>query len=195
MQSILLRRLMRVTNALCMIGISMVLLAAFWFQFVLEELPCPLCLLQRLGLLAIGFGFMLNVHYRPRPVHYSLSLLAAVATAMAAMRQILLHISPGDPGYGSTVFGLHMYTWVFLLACAVIIYCALILSIASQYQLERDPDTVVIPKARWLRWMARLSFAIFVLLLAANSISLFYECGLQECPDNPHQYRLVKQPG
>ena len=28
-----------------------------------------------------------------------------------AARQILLHIMPGDPGFGSAFLGMHFYTW------------------------------------------------------------------------------------
>ena len=34
-------------------------------------------------------------------------------------RQILLHITPGDPGYGSVVLGLHLYTWALLIFAAL----------------------------------------------------------------------------
>lgn len=133
MQPLIVNRIIRIINIVDVIGISLILLVAFYFQFFLGELPCPLCLLQRLGLLAIGFGFLLNIRYRPRPVHYTLSILAAFVTALVSMRQILLHIAPGDHGFGSAVFGLHMYTWVFILAVLVIIYVAIILT------LGRDP--------------------------------------------------------
>lgn len=33
----------------------------------------------------------------------------------ASTHQILLHIAtPGDPGYGPAVMGLHLYTWAFV---------------------------------------------------------------------------------
>ncbi len=50
-------------NALGLLGITFVLLMASVLQVVLNELPCPLCLLQRLGFMLVMFGFMLNVVY------------------------------------------------------------------------------------------------------------------------------------
>ena len=53
-------------NALSLYAVAAVLAAAFAAQFILHELPCPLCLLQR-TLFAVRFG--------PRPSHYAMSLL------------------------------------------------------------------------------------------------------------------------
>lgn len=51
--------LIKALSAIELMGIAITIIAAFYFQFAMDELPCPLCLLQRLGLLAIGFGFYL----------------------------------------------------------------------------------------------------------------------------------------
>ena len=90
-----------------------VLLGAYYMQFVMGEFPCPLCLLQRLGMLGVGFGAMLNLRYGVRPAHYGVSLISAVFGASVSVRQILLHIVPGTGAYGTPVLGLHLYTWVY----------------------------------------------------------------------------------
>ncbi len=41
-------------NAVALYAISAVLLVAFYFQFALGELPCPLCLLQRVAFTALA---------------------------------------------------------------------------------------------------------------------------------------------
>ena len=87
------------------------LAAAFAAQLVLGELPCPLCLLQRVQFAMLAIGPILNIRHGPRPSHYAASLLTAALGAVVAARQILLHILPGDPGYGSALFGHHYYTW------------------------------------------------------------------------------------
>ncbi|MEO2032220.1 MAG: disulfide bond formation protein B [Planctomycetaceae bacterium] len=48
----------------CVLAISVVLLGAFWIQLVGGEYPCPLCLLQRMGFFAAGFGIALNLVLR-----------------------------------------------------------------------------------------------------------------------------------
>ncbi len=68
-------------NALSLYAVALVLAAAFAAQLILHELPCPLCLLQRLQFAVLAIGPILNIRYGPRPSHYALSLLAAVAGA------------------------------------------------------------------------------------------------------------------
>jgi disulfide bond formation protein DsbB len=87
-----------ILNALGLYAIALVLIAAFAAQLILHELPCPLCLLQRVLFAALAIGPILNIRFGPRPSHYALSLFAAVAGAVASTRQVLLHIMPGDAG-------------------------------------------------------------------------------------------------
>ena len=94
-------------NALSLYAVALVLAAAYAAQFILQELPCPLCLLQRILFAALAVGPILNIRFGPRPSHYAMSLLAAVAGAVASTRQVLLHIMPGDAGYGSALLGYH----------------------------------------------------------------------------------------
>src|SRR2546430_7779026 len=90
-------------NALGLYASALVLLVAFGAQFVLHELPCRLCVLQRIQFAMLAVGPILNVRFGPRPSHYAVSLLTAAAGAAFAARQILLHVMPGDPGYGSAL--------------------------------------------------------------------------------------------
>src|SRR5437667_8060991 len=101
-------------NALGLCGIALVLVAAFAGQILLGELPCPLCLLQRLLFATLAIGPILNIRFGPRPSHYAMSLLAAVVGAVASTRQVLLHILPGDAGYGSALLGYHYYSWALI---------------------------------------------------------------------------------
>src|SRR4030088_748363 len=101
-------------NALGLYAVALVLAAAFAAQLLLDELPCPLCLLQRIQFTLLAAGPMLNVRFGPRPSHYAASPLVAAAGAGAPPRQVLLHIIPGDPGYGSSLLGYHYYSWAFI---------------------------------------------------------------------------------
>ena len=86
--------LVRLGNAIGAMGIALVVLVAFAMQFALGELPCPLCSLQRVALVLCGFGFLLNLRFGVQPLHYGLSMLAALFGVAAAGRQVLLHIVP-----------------------------------------------------------------------------------------------------
>ena len=43
-------------NALTLYGVSGVLILAFYWQLVYDEVPCPLCLLQRVALTGLAVG-------------------------------------------------------------------------------------------------------------------------------------------
>ena len=124
-------------NALSLYAVALVLAAAFAAQLLLHELPCPLCLLQRLQFAVLAIGPILNVRFGPRPSHYALSLLAAVPGAAFSTRQVLLHIMPGDAGYGTALFGYHYYTWALIGFAAAIVLLAAILLFDRQFEAGR----------------------------------------------------------
>src|SRR5260221_5420299 len=110
------RSLALTLNALGLYAIALVLLVAFAAQLVLHELPCPLCLLQRIQFAMLAVGPILNLRFGVRPSHYAVSLLTAVAGAAFAARQILLHITPRDPRYCSALIRYHLYTFALISA-------------------------------------------------------------------------------
>lgn len=176
-------QLERLINALEVGSILIVLLMAFFFQFILQELPCPLCLLQRIGFISISVGFLLNLRFGLRPSHYAISILSALFTAFVALRQIALHVVPGTGSYGSAILGLHMYTWSFIIAMIIAIFTTISLSIDRQY-FKAHPHNI-----KW-KYLTHTLFAIAILLIATNMISVFFECGLTQCPDNPTHYLI-----
>ena len=178
--------LIRLLNLLGLLGVSLVLLAAFYFQLALAELPCPLCLLQRGCFVALGIGFLLNLQFGSSPVHYAMMLIGAVLGAATSLRQVLLHILPGDAGYGSPFLGVHMYTWAFAGFVASILYAALLLFVeAGTSVAQRRIDGADAG--------ARLAIWFFGLLVAANLASTFLECGFTACPDNPTSYEWLSR--
>ena len=172
-------------NALGLYGIALVLAIAFAAQLLLNELPCPLCLLQRIQFALLAIGPILNVRYGPRPSHYSLALLTAAAGAAFAMRQVLLHILPGDPGYGSALLGYHYYTWAFIGFAVAIILIAAVLLFDRQFQDDAKPVQAGA--------FASIAVWLVIALTALNVISTLLECGFAACPDNPVEYELLKR--
>jgi disulfide bond formation protein DsbB len=174
-------------NALSLYAVALVLAAAFAAQLVLQELPCPLCLLQRIQFAVLAIGPILNVRFGPRPSHYALSLLAAVAGAAFSTRQVLLHIMPGDAGYGTALFGYHYYTWALIGFAAAIVLLAAILLFDRQFErgttTEQTAPGAFATSAVWL----------VIALTALNVISTLLECGFAACADNPVVYELLKR--
>ena len=130
-------------NLLGLLGITAVQLAAYAFQFAQGELPCPLCLLQRVAFAMVAFGFLLNVTHGSQPAHYGIILLSALFGASVSGRQILLHIVPGSGAYGSAILDLHFYTWAFLLFVATILATATLLLL---HVGECQPDAEHAPR-------------------------------------------------
>lgn len=165
-------------NTLALGLITAILVGAFTEQLVFGELPCPLCLLQRAGLIAVGLGFMLNLRFGIAPLHYGLILVSALVGAAASVRQILLHIAPGDPGFSKALFGYHMYTWSFVSFIGVILGVAFLLALMKPgAQPERAHSR-----------LAGFTSLIFLLIVVANLLSTLLQCGLTQCDDDPTTY-------
>jgi disulfide bond formation protein DsbB len=170
----------RTLDTLALLGVSAVLLVAFYYQFALGELPCPLCALQRVGFIVAGVALMLNLRNGYAPAHYGLVLLTCVAAASASLRQIALHVVPGSGSYGSALFGWHFYTWAFVGYGALVAYVGAMLMLVPAPQAgEHTPR---------LGFLAKLACVLLVVMAAANAAAFLLECGLGPCPDNPAGY-------
>ena len=188
MESFKVAKIIKIINAIDALGLGFLLLIAFALQIGLHELPCPLCILQRVGILGIAFGFLLNVKFNLHPVHYALSLLAALLTALISIRQITLHILPGNPGYGFPFLGLHLYTWVFLLTVIIIAYIAILFSISPQYSELIDKKI----KSKRFQSLAHIVFAVVFLIAIFNGISTYLETGAKSISQSPVKLALVE---
>ncbi len=158
----------RALDTLALLGLSGVLLVAFWYQLVEGELPCPLCALQRLGFIVAGVGLLLNLRAGPSPAHYGIVLLTAVAAGSASLRQIALHVVPDTGTYGSALFGFHFYTWAFVGFGALVAYVGAMLLL-----FPSDADAAA-PRSGAVTHFACL---LFLALAAANVAAFQLECG------------------
>lgn len=169
-------------NVLALFALIGVLAGSLHLQFGVGEQPCPLCLVQRSGMIAIAVGPIMNLLWGMRPAHYALSILGAVVGGAGSVRQILLHIQPGDPGYGPAVMGLHLYTWAFVTFVIAVVGCAFMLLWNKPFEVA---DTGVLGQRGFLRFAAVVGIAWVTIDLLIVGISVIPECGLGMCPDNP----------
>lgn len=174
-------------NVVALYAIALILVAAFAAQLLRHELPCPLCLLQRIQFAALAIGPIMNVRWGPRPSHYGLSLLAAAAGLVFSTRQVLLHILPGNPGYGSALLGYHYYTLALMAFAAAIVLAAIMLLFDRQFEAEDGPEFGA--PGRFATGAVWLVIALTVL----NAASTLLECGFGACADNPVAYELLKR--
>lgn len=179
------------------VGYAGVIGGAFSIQLLQGEMPCPLCMLQRMGMILVGIAAVwmiglarkgkldLNRYVRA----YGLMLLAALLGAGIAVRQIELHILPGDPGYGEAVMGFHLYTWAFVTFFVVMIYTAVMLLFGKMFM-------PAVPEGKAALWVSRILIAIFFLIIIANIVSVFLEEGFSwYLDDDPVRYELLYQLG
>jgi disulfide bond formation protein DsbB len=166
-----------------LIAVDTVLALAFVDQLWFRDLPCPLCILQRVAFFAAGFGLALNLIFGPRPSHYGVIILGAIVGAGISLRQMLIHIAPGDAGFGNEIFGMHLYTWAFVAFVLMIVGSGVLLLNDRQF-------------ARPEPWSSRLSVlplvavAVFFALAVGNVISTVLICGAGFCPEAPGGYLI-----
>lgn len=176
----------KLLNALALMAVDTVLALAFVDQLWFSDLPCPLCILQRAGLTAAGFGLALNVIFGPKPSHYGVTILGAAVGGAVSMRQILDHIVPGTGSYGNAIFGLHLYTWAFIAFALMIIGSAIMLLDDRQFSRAE-------PMSSRLRPLPVTAVVTFILLAIGNVISTILLCGGGFCPETPGGYLIFNE--
>jgi disulfide bond formation protein DsbB len=165
----------RTLNALLVLVLMGVLLSAYYQQFFKHEMPCPLCILQRLGMIGVSVGLLMNLRFGIRPEHYALSLLSAFMGGAVSIRQILLHICPGFPVFGIPVFGLSLYTWAF------IVFCCSALAIIGFLFFYSPKDK----SSTQMNYFEIFTFGLVFTITLMNFFTTFYECGVGFCLDVP----------
>jgi len=175
-------RISRLINVLALFALLGVLAGSLHLQFGIGEQPCPLCLIQRSGMIGLAVGPVMNLMWGIRASHYALSILAAMVGAAGSIRQILLHIEPGDPGYGPAILGLHLYTWALVTFVIAIVGCAVMLLWDAPFQ---EKDQGIRYAKSWFRVVALTAIFWAFAYLVIIGISVIPECGLEMCPDDP----------
>ena len=176
------------------IGVMFVILGAFWFQFAKGELPCPLCLLQRMGMILATFGpayILIRRHVDDESISpssraatgFGMSVLGGMLGMAMAARQVLLHILPGDPGYGDAVMGMHLYSWAVVVFIVVICTSGITLLFHRELAPRRSE--------RPMPWWTKATLGLLLVVIVANIVNAFAISGFHPfLPDNPEHYRL-----
>ena len=154
--------------------------AAITLQITHHELPCSLCVMQRLGLYSISFGLILNLIKKRDLKHNLLVILTSLITFFIAALQVLRHIIPGTGSYGDALFGMHLYTWAVVLCIAFVIYSTITGLLTNT--LETTTNTI------FMRKVTILVIILLMISLGINLISTFAECGPYLCPSDPDSY-------
>jgi disulfide bond formation protein DsbB len=167
-----------ICDILTLAVINIVLWASLYIQFTQYQLPCPLCLEQRMGLFGISLGYVFNLYFGVKARHYAISTLITLLIATIAMVQILMHIVPDTGSYGAPFMGFHLYTWVFIICIAITVWNLILIVLLNELLFigktsEKLALIIVIP---------------LMLCILVNVIASFAECGLNRCPTDPKSY-------
>ena len=173
-------------NLIDLFLIEIISISAIVWQLIYNELPCPLCLLQRIAILSLGYLYILNIKFKPSVIIYVFIIFTAILTTSMSTRQILLHIIPGSKSYGSAILGYHLYTWVFIFSVITILWTLLKLAIFSLYN-RMTP----IVHSNLVKVFIRTLIFIYFFIIIINMLLVLFECGLNfSCPANPDKYLL-----
>ncbi|WP_407973249.1 disulfide bond formation protein B (plasmid) [Burkholderia pyrrocinia] len=181
----------RALMVLGLFGINAILLIAFAEQIYFHDLPCPLCLLQRVGYIAAGMGLALNLRFGVRPSHYAVILIGALLGGVVSARQSLLHIVPGSGAYGPEILGMHMYVAAFVGFVVIVVVVACMLLFDCQFSERMDSDAPVEQSPQSLAGVSMVAVALFAVVTLGNAVSTALECGAGLCVANPVSYLLL----
>ncbi len=157
-----------------------ILTAAMVLQYGAGELPCPLCLLQRMAMLGVCFGIMLQLRYGTSFRFSGIGLLFTIVLLIVSVRQTLLDIypRPGHEYIGSAVFSLHMPVWSILIALALITAFAVQMMVWGGHEGRAVARIESYPVINGLATL----LALYVLAVATiNTASVFVQCGAGQC--------------
>ncbi len=164
------------------VGMGCVVTGALVFQYGFGETPCPLCLLQRLGMFGIMLSGLMCLIFGPHPRYYALTLFSTLFGGTVSARQILLHIDgPAGSGYGSTVMGYHLYTWAFIVFCFSAIGVGILMILYRDGDSDIDTATPLLSR---LNRCERFALVFVGTLLLVNTVGVFVECGWTACCDD-----------
>jgi disulfide bond formation protein DsbB len=165
---------------LMMMVIAGIITAAMVLQYARGELPCPLCLLQRIAMFGVCFGIMQNFRRGFSYQNTGFSLLFTIFLLVVSVRQTLLDIypRPGHAYIGSAVLGIHMPVWSIIIAvCLLSAYAAKLAAVGGdEYLNEAPPGEFPLVKT-----LADILSLYVIAICAINLISVFLQSGFNSC--------------
>jgi disulfide bond formation protein DsbB len=160
-----------------MLTIAGILTTAMIFQFYGGEIPCPLCLLQRLAMFGVCCGIILHFHHGYSARNAGVSMLFGLFLLIVSVRQTLLDIypRPGHSYIGSAILGLHMPVWSVVIAVAILLAFATKLAVLDGEHLREPQPSPALGR------LARLLSLYVIAICLINLVSVILQCGVGAC--------------
>jgi disulfide bond formation protein DsbB len=168
-----------------MLTIAAILTVAMVLQYDGGEIPCPLCLLQRVAMFGVCFGIILHFRHGHSAQNTGVSMLFALFLLIVSARQTLLDIypRPGHSYVGNAVMGLHMSVWSVVIAVAILTAFAAKLAVLGGEDLRGTQPSPTLGR------IARMLGLYVVAIGLINFASVIAQCGADAC--HTSGYRLL----
>ena len=116
------------TTAVAIILVVPVGMACIYLGFIKGESPCLLCGHERFGMIAVGVLGLFMVRYGVKIKYIALVFLCGFWFLFEGLRHVGNHAARDiGQGFGEAMFGLHTYTWAFVVYWVVILAMAVML--------------------------------------------------------------------
>ena len=168
-----------------MLTMAAILTAAMVLQYDGGEIPCPLCLLQRVAMFGVCLGIIMHFRHGYSARNDGVSMLFALLLMILSVRQTLLDIypRPGHSYIGSAVLGLHMPVWSVVIAMAILAAFAIKFAILGDEHLRDRPPPAALGR------LAKLASLYVIAIALINFGSVILQCGVDAC--HTSGYRLL----
>lgn len=174
---------LRKLNLLLLLAVSGVLLTALYYQLFIDTvLPCALCNLQRIGFLLFGSGLLINIRSNDLKGGYLLCFISSMLGSYVSLLHILVEIPPGMPQIGSTIFGIHMYGWAFVIFNLLTVYIVI-----ARFLLDSSANYPAPENKGYVNYLTGLFLGITIACFA----SVFLETGLRPMGVGQYHYWII----
>jgi disulfide bond formation protein DsbB len=184
-------RLAALLNDLFLFAMMLVIAGILTFAMTLQyrdgEIPCPLCLLQRVSMFGVCIGIILHFRGGTSARNDGISMLFALFLLVISARQTLLDIvpRPGHSYIGSAIFGIHMPVWSVIIAVAILLAFAIKMLVLGGEGF-RDGE-----KLQLFSSAAKLLSAYVIVICAINFVSVILQCGLDACHTTGYKLSIL----
>ncbi|GGR97250.1 disulfide bond formation protein B [Streptomyces nojiriensis] len=182
------------------LGWSAVVCAGLYHQFGRGEIPCPLCVVQRMFMLlaALGAAYIIRaalisgtVPARVYMTGWGLSLVAAIGGSFTSWRQTMLYVLPGNKE-GGEVLGLHLYHWAWILFQLSVVAIGVVLAFTH---MTADRAVLAVRPGP-LRTAGMCALWFLGMVIAVSMLAVFLQEGVHWfLPDGPNRYRFFYDVG
>jgi disulfide bond formation protein DsbB len=168
-----------------MLTMAAILTTAMVLQYYGGEIPCPLCLLQRVAMFGVCLGIILHFRHGYSARNDGFAMLFALLLLIVSVRQTLLDIypRPGHSYIGSAILGLHMPVWSVVIAVAILVAYAIKFAVLGGDHPQDSQTSPALARA------ARLLSLYMVAICLINFASVILQCGAGAC--HTSGYRLL----